>query len=239
VIVTSRDNPRLKRARRLLTSRRARSSSGLFVAEGEDLLEAALRAGVPPLEVLATPDAALPAGLDAVRVQEPLLAEVSTLGHAARVLALFRRPDLPVAALGDVAVALYDVHDPGNVGAVLRSVAALGRGSAGLGPGCADVTGPKAVRASMGAVFSVPAVDPATLPGRQVALAADAPVELADVDLRGPVVFLLGGERSGLSEAIRERAALSARIPQAADVDSLNVAMAATVALYEARRQRR
>jgi RNA methyltransferase, TrmH family len=128
-LISSRANPRLKRARRL-QGRRARALSGLFVAEGEDLLEAALAAGIAPVEVLAAPEADVP--VEAERVDPKLLTEVSMLGQGSRVIALFRTADLPAAAVGEVTVELHDVHDPGNVGAVLRSAAALGPASAGL-----------------------------------------------------------------------------------------------------------
>jgi TrmH family RNA methyltransferase len=233
-LISSRANPRLKRARRL-QGRRARAVSGLFVAEGEDLLASALAAGISPVEVLATPEAEL--AVEAELVEPRLLAEVSTLGHAARVIAVFRSADLPADAVGEVTLELHDVHDPGNVGTILRAAAALGPASVVLGPGCADPLGPRAVRASMGALFTTPLLREAPLV-RRVALAADAPAELAAVDLTGPVTLVLGGERQGLSDELRAAADVVARIPQEAAVDSLNVAMAAAVALYEARRQR-
>jgi len=231
-VISSATNPRLKRARRL-QGRRARSLLGLFTAEGEDLLEAALAAGIAPEEVLAVPGAALP--VDAIEVEPALLAAVGTLGHPARVLATFRTADLPAAGAADLALELHGVRDPGNVGTLLRSLAALGPGVAVLRDGCADPTGPRAVRASMGAVFSVPLAGAAPA-GLRVALAADGGVELAAVDLRGPVTFLIGAERAGVP--VGAAADVLARIPQAAGIDSLNAAMAGTVALYEARRQR-
>jgi len=231
-VISSAANPRLKRARRL-QGRRARSLLGLFTAEGEDLLEAALQAGIAPVEVLAVPGAELP--VEALEVEPELLAAVGTLGHPARVLATFRSADLPVVATGDVALELHGVRDPGNVGTLLRSLAAFGPGVAVLRDGCADPTGPRAVRASMGALFSVPvaAVPP---PGLRVALAADGEADLAALDLRGAVTFLVGAERAGVPAGVAYD--VVARIPQAAAIDSLNAAMAGTVALYEARRQR-
>jgi TrmH family RNA methyltransferase len=233
-LISSRANPRLKRARRL-QGRRARALSGLFTAEGEDLLEAALAAGIVPVEVLAAPETTVP--VEAERVDAKLLAEVSMLDQGSRVIALFRSADLPSAAVGEVTVELHDVHDPGNVGTILRSAAALGPASVLLGPGCADPLGPRAVRASMGAVFVTPLLSEAP-PSKRVALATDADVDLAGIDLTGPVTIVLGGERTGLPNAIRGSADVVARIRQTSAIDSLNVAMAATVALYEARRQR-
>jgi RNA methyltransferase, TrmH family len=231
-VISSATNPRLKRARRL-QGRRARSLLGLFTAEGEDLLDAALAAGIAPEEVLAVPGAALP--VEAVEVEPALLAAVGTLGHPARVLATFRTGDLPAAGAADLALELHGVRDPGNVGTLLRSLAAFGPAVAVLRAGCADPTGPRAVRASMGAVFSVP-LAAAPPDGLRVALTADGDRDLRSLDLRGPVTFLVGAERAGVpADAAAD---VVARIPQAAGIDSLNAAMAGTVALYEARRQR-
>jgi TrmH family RNA methyltransferase len=231
-VISSATNPRLKRARRL-QGRRARSLLGLFTAEGEDLLAAALAAGIAPEEVLAVPGAKLPVA--AVEVEPSLLAAVGTLGHPARVLATFRTADLPAPSATDLALELHGVRDPGNIGTLLRSLAAFGPGVAVLRDGCADPIGPRAVRASMGALFSVPVAD-APPAGLRVALAADGDVELATLDLRGPVVFLVGAERTGVpADATHD---VVARIPQASGIDSLNAAMAGAVALYEARRQR-
>ena len=210
-MISSATNPRLKRARRL-QGRRARSLLGLFTVEGEDLLEAALAAGIAPEEVLAVPGAGLP--VPALEVEPALLAAVGTLGHPARVLATFRTADLPAAANEpDLALELHGVRDPGNVGTLLRSLAALGPGVAVLREGCADPTGPRAVRASMGALFTVP-LAAATPPGMRVALAADGDTEIASLDLRGPVTFLVGAERAGVPADVA--ADVVARIPQSA-----------------------
>ncbi len=228
-MISSAANPRLKRARRL-QGRRARGVSGLFLAEGEDLLAAALAAGVPPVEVLAVPglDLAVPA----IEVEAAVLAGVGTLGHPARVVAIFRRADLPTASSADLALELHGVRDPGNVGTLLRSLAALGPGVAVIGDGCADPTGPKAVRASMGAIFTVPLVAAAP-PSYRVGLDARGDTDLTELDLTGPVTFLIGAERAGLPGDVAVD--VRARIPQAAGVDSLNAAMAGTIALYATR----
>lgn len=246
--IESARNERLSRARRLLSGPRARASLGLFVTEGEDLLAAALAAGIDPVDVLVD-EASPPAGLDLSRfgrrvatAPQTLLAPIGTLGHAARVIATFRVHDLPglPSEQPEMALELYGVGDPGNVGALVRSVGALGPGLIRLGPGCADPLGPKALRASMGAVFVVPTgpVDDAPIgPSQRVALDGRGG-PLQDAPLDGPVTFLLGAERHGLPAEILETADAVCRIPQEAAVDSLNVAMAGTVALWEARRRR-
>ena len=246
--LTSAQNPRLKRARRL-SERRARLSTGLFIAEGEDLLAAALAAGVRPVEVffnrLEPPVGGVDARVSAVArlVDTDLLRGIGSLAHPARAIAVFRREDLPRTAPEGAVVGLelHGVADPGNVGTLLRAVAALGPGAVRLGAGCADPSGPKAVRASMGSVFSVPALPladgPARTDGRRIALDARG-TPLADEDLAGPVTFVLGAEREGVPSDARADVDAVCRIPQEPEVDSLNVAMAGTVALYEARRQR-
>ena len=143
-MITSSSNPKLKLIHRLLESRRQREREGLFVAEGEDLVQAADDAGVDPLEVFR-------AGED---VEPELLAKISTMGHPPRVMALFRRDSLP-RGVEPVSLALWRVGDPGNLGTILRTADAFGA-SVALSAGCADPTGPKALRASAGAVFRVP-----------------------------------------------------------------------------------
>jgi TrmH family RNA methyltransferase len=250
--IKSRRNQRLVRVRRLLSERRARAREGLVAVEGEDLVAAALAAGVRPVDVLAAAgaplDGALVAAVEPVLalVEPELLAEAGTLGHAARIIAVVRQEDLPgpPAQTPDVALALHGVADPGNVGTLLRSMAMLGPGAVAVGPASADPLGPRAVRASMGAIFHVPLLrtpEPErAFPGtRTVALTADADARLDGLDLTGPVTFLVGAERQGLPEALARRADVQARIPieLVAGIDSLNAAMAGTIALYERRRQ--
>lgn len=229
-MITSPDNPKLKQIRRL-RRRRERGRSGLFVAEGEDLVAAAAGAGFEP-ELL------LRAGED---VEPDLLDAVSELGSGTRMIGVYRQRWSPAG--GDLSVYLHGARDPGNVGTVIRSAHALCDGPVVLGPGCADPWSPKAVRASMGSAFHRP---PARarfdeLAGTLVVLDRGARLELAEVDARPPVVICVGGERSGLPRELLERAdVLAARLVMRADgPDSLNLAMAATIALYEASRPTR
>jgi RNA methyltransferase, TrmH family len=144
------------------------------------------------------------------------------------------------APAGPLCVYLHGVADPGNVGTVLRSAQAFGASCVALGPGCADPHSPKAVRASMGAIFAVAlarACDPAELPGERVALLADAAQVLRGPGEKAPptITLLVGAEREGLPEDVVAACERSARIPIASE--SLNAAMAATVALYEMTRR--
>jgi RNA methyltransferase, TrmH family len=214
-VITSPHNEKLKEVRRLQRRREKR-----FVAEGEDLLRAAADAGWPAVYELR-------AGID---VEAALLDGVSALGSGTRALAVYEQRWAP-AASGPVCVALWGVHDPGNVGTVLRSAVAFGANSVAVGPDTADPFGPKAVRASMGAIFSVPVVRVASvaqLPGPRTALVARA-----GGPLRGPGegTLVVGAEREGLPEEVVAACDATASIPIAGD--SLNAAMAATIGLYE------
>jgi RNA methyltransferase, TrmH family len=214
-VITSPHNDKLKEVRRL-----HRRREGRFVAEGEDLLEAAADAGWPAVYELRS-------GID---VAPELLDAVSGLGSGTRALGVYEQRWAP-APVGPLCVALWGVHDPGNVGTVLRSAAAFGASSVAIGPDTADPFGPKAVRASMGAIFSVPVVRVASvaqLPAPRVALVARA-----GEALRGPCdgALVVGAERTGLPEEVVAACDRTARIDIAGD--SLNAAMAATIALYE------
>jgi TrmH family RNA methyltransferase len=166
-----------------------------------------------------------------------LLAEVSTLAHPPRVIGVFRRGDLPQAPLPDAGIALWRVSDPGNVGALVRSADALGPAFVALSNGSADATGPKALRASMGALFRVPVVPFDDLPGRRVALVAHGGVPLAELELAGQTTFVLGAEREGLPPDVVAGCESRATIPLARTADSLNVATAGAIALYELSRR--
>ena len=233
--ITSPHNPQLKALRRLRT-RRERARSGAFVAEGEDLVAAAALAGRPALEGyrLAGSDLGERGFHD---VERSALAGVSALGSGTRVLAVYAQSWGP--ALGPLCVYLHGVSDPGNVGAVVRSAHAFGASCVALGPRCADPHSPKAVRASMGAIFNVALArvsDVRELPGRRIALVADAADTLQDARAGdGPLTLLVGAERHGLPADVLAACERRARIPIASD--SLNAAMAATVALYEVTRR--
>jgi TrmH family RNA methyltransferase len=222
-VIQSKDNEQLKTIRKL-ADKRWRKRLGLFAAEGEDLVEAAEAAGWEP-EILLVADE---------DVQPELLADVSSLGSGTRVVGVY--PQRWSQPGGDLSVYLQGVGDPGNVGAVIRSAHALCDGPVTLGPGCADPFSPKAVRAAMGSLFARPPARAtfAELAGRTIALDAEAEVALADVEPEAGTVICLGAEREGLPPEVVEGAAMSARIPLRPDApDSLNVAVAATVVLYD------
>lgn len=234
--ITSPHNEKLKAIRKLRQRRRDRDRLGQFVAEGEDLLAAADAAGWTPVERLALAGSGLPGTeVDAVALQS-----VSELASGTRTLAIYNER-WEAAPLGPICVYLHGVGDPGNIGTVLRSAAAFGATCVALGAGSADPFSPKAVRASMGAIFSVPVAHatPEALPGTTIALDANAGPTLAEVagDL-GPLAeisVLVGAERDGLPPEVIAGADHAARIPIV--TESLNAAMAASIALYELTRR--
>ena len=224
-MITSADNTQLKLIRKL-QRKRGRDESGLFVAEGEDLVEAAAAGGWDP-EVL------LVAGED---VEPELLDRVSSLGSGSRVVGVYRQRWADPG--GVLSLYLHGVGDPGNVGTAIRSAHALCDGPVVLGPGCADPFSPKAVRAAMGSLFARPPAraEWGELRGFRLALHGRAEAALSDLaaQVRAPVVLCVGAEREGLPEELVDSADAVARIPlRDGGPESLNVAMAATVGLYE------
>jgi TrmH family RNA methyltransferase len=226
-VITSAHNEALKEVRKL-AGRKWREKLGAFVAEGEDLVDAAAAAGWPANVVYVSADAGLPG----VPVAPHVMAAVSQLGSGTRAIGVY--PQRWRSPAGPLCVALWGVGDPGNVGTVIRSALAFGAASVALGPGSADPFGHKAVRASMGALFSVPVArvkQVSELPGRRIALVAREGEPLHALEA-GEITLVIGAEREGLPHDVIAACDGVAHIP-IAHADSLNAAMAATVALYE------
>lgn len=222
-MITSSGNAKLTLVRKL-AQRKHRAETGLFVCEGEDLVDAAAAADIEPVELLVAGENILP----------ELLAGVSDLAHAARVIGVYRAADLP-RAQRDVTLALWRVGDPGNVGTLIRTADAFEAGVA-LSGGCADPLGPKALRASAGAIFRVPLGSWDDAPGRRIALVPHGGIPLADLDVEPPLTFLLGSEREGLPDELVTKS-YKATIPLPGGAESLNVAAAGAIALYEISRR--
>jgi TrmH family RNA methyltransferase len=222
-MITSAQNDKLTLIRKL-AERKHRLRESLFAAEGEDLVAAAEAAGWEPEFVLR-------AGED---VEPDLLRAAGSLGSGSRVVGVY--PQRFSEPGGTLSLYLHGVGDPGNVGTLIRGAHALADGPVVLGPDCADPFSPKAVRASMGSIFARPPAraELAELGGAKLALDPAAGDSLRDVEVEPPVVVCVGAEREGLPADILATADARVRIPVNPDgPDSLNVAMAATVALYE------
>jgi len=230
-VIQSPDNDKLKTIRKL-AGRKWRDKTRSFVAEGEDLIAAAEAAGWPASMRLV----AAGSGLDGEEVAPPLLATVSQMGSSTRALAVYPMRWAPEPA-GPLCVALWGVGDPGNVGTVLRSALAFGAGSVALGPGSADPYGHKAVRASMGAIFRVSTGAFDDAPHPWIGLVPRGGTALAEAEFGERVTFVLGAEREGLPEDVASSCDLLASIPLDEGAESLNVAAAGAIALYERARR--
>jgi TrmH family RNA methyltransferase len=223
-MIESPQNEKLKLVRKL-RERKHREREGLFATEGEDLLAAGLASGAEPRFVLV----AAGSELEGEEVEPALLAEISTLGSSTRVIAVwpFRRAERPASPC----FYLHGVGDPGNVGTIIRTLDALVGSSAVLGPDTADAYSPKAVRASMGSIFSRPPLkaDLDATPKPRVALVAHGGQELDT--LAGAATVCLGAEREGLPEEVVAACDRTVTIPlRPGGPDSLNVAAAAAIA---------
>ena len=245
-MIISPDNPKLKELRRL-AKRRDRDKLGLFAAEGEDLVMAAADAGYIARAVFVpgSEPTSMPESLRPIPVDDELLASSVQLASSTRAVGVYKQRWLEsdeIAALTGITVCLWGVGDPGNVGTIIRSGDAFAADAVVLGPQSADPFSPKAVRASMGAIFSTPVGrvrEISQLPGITVALVAEHGEPLHEamprlVSQGGPITLVVGAEREGLPGTVARQCAVRVTIPMARD--SVNAAMAATIALYETAR---
>jgi TrmH family RNA methyltransferase len=232
-MIESPQNEKLKLVRKL-RERKHREREGLFATEGEDLLAAGLASEAEPKFVLV----AAGSGLEGEEVEPALLADVSMLGSSTRAIAVWPLPGSQTQLsphTGDNCVRpciyLLGVGDPGNVGTIVRTADALIEGSVVLGPDCADAFSPKAVRASMGSIFSRPPVRAGidATPSPRVALVVHGGEELDT--LAGAATVCLGAERAGLPDEVVAACDRTVTIPlRSGGPDSLNVAAAAAIA---------
>ena len=252
--ISSRDNPVWKLLTRLCHSGRERRKQGRCVLEGAHTIRSFIdRFGSPELIAFdaakkGDPElAALLVGVDASRVivvNPRLFSELAQTATPTGVLAVAPTPSPSTTKPGRFNLLLEDVQDPGNVGTILRIVAAAGASHIFLTTGCAFVWSPKVLRAAQGAHFYVDIVENADLQrvvqsfaGKVVAALPRADLSLFDADLSGPVMLLVGNEGAGLSEAALETAMMRVRIPMPGGFESLNAAAATAVCMFEKLRQ--
>ena len=253
--ITSRDNPRLKEAVRLIASSRERRKTGRCVLEGEHLVTAYCQRVGPPESLILAESAqeqpairALLANVPAARtlvVAASVWDELTQLPSAIGVLAVVPKPQPRHQSAADFCVLIEDVQDPGNVGSILRSAAAAGAAQVFLSAQCAFAWSPKVLRAAQGAHFHVEVYEDVDLPawartyrGKVVATVPAGGEPLCAVDLTGPVAIAVGNEGGGLSAALTAAARVTASIPMPGRFESLNAAAAAAVCLFECVRQR-
>jgi RNA methyltransferase, TrmH family len=222
-MIESPHNEKLKLVRKL-RERKHREREGAFVSEGEDLVEVGLAAGAEPRFLLS----AAGSGLGGEEVEPGLLASVSSLGSGTRAIAVW--PQRWAQPDGSPCLYLHGVGDPGNVGTIVRTADALLDGTVVLGPDCADPFSPKAVRASMGSIFSRPPARAVLgeTPAPRVALVAHGGESLAS--LRGASTLCLGAEREGLPAEVLAACEARVTIPlRPGGAESLNVAAVAAI----------
>jgi RNA methyltransferase, TrmH family len=249
-VISSRDNPRVRRWQELARDARARREHGRAIIEGENLIVAFLESGReveslmlskaassrPEFVALATQSGTAPTVLS-----DPLFRSIVDVETPAGIAAEIAIP-LATGKLksADTCVLLDAIQDAGNVGAILRSAAAFGIRHAVIGKGCADAWSPKVLRAAAGAHFTLQVAESADLAdamsefGGKIActLPRDG-VPLANADLSGRIGWLFGAEGKGVHGALAARAELKVTIPMPGGAESLNVAAAAAICFYE------
>ncbi len=254
--ITSRDNPLFKQLKALAGSTQQRRKAGHSLLDGIHLAQAYLSAGGNPVQCVVSERHAARPDVDAIlaRVQQaavivlsdPLFAQLSTIVNGIDLMLVIDTPNghLP-ATVNEDCIILDAIQDSGNVGSILRSAAAAGVRHAFLTTGCAFAWSPKTLRASMGAHFGLNIVEHCTVEQLTQRLAvpvygtsSHAADTLYDLPLAGPSGWIMGNEGSGVSEAWAALITRSIRIPQPGGQESLNVAAAAAVCLFEMVRQR-
>ena len=253
--ISSRDNPIFKRLKKLAESARARREARMTLLDGEHLLAAYLDAGGQPQTLVRA--ASCDAGrfeqfagkcphAKAIELPDALFAELSPVATPTGMLAEAAWLTPPAIDATPLVIVLEDIQDPGNLGSMLRTGAAAGATQAVLSKGCHDPWSPKALRGGQGAQFVLPMLQGADLvtwlhgfAGRSIALALAEDSDFYALDLGGPLALIAGNEGAGLSEAVCGAATLSAHIPMAGRIESLNASAALAVAVFEVVRQRR
>ena len=253
--ITSLQNPRVKHIVRLRDDRRQRRQDGLMLVEGYDEIQLALAAGHRPRTLLSSPELATRTidGVDAesITVSRGVFEKMSYREHPDGWLAVFPIPHVSLddLALSDAPLVIVaeSVEKPGNLGAILRTADAAHVAALLVCDPRVDLWNPNVVRASRGAVFSVPAVegDNASawqwLKRRGIRVLAATPAAETlywDVDLRQPAAIAVGTEDEGLSEFWMSKADRKVKIPMLGRVNSLNVSVSTALIVYEAIRQR-
>ena len=257
-VITSLSNDRVK-AIRALDMRKERKETGLFVAEGTSILVTARDAGFVPTSIVyqagsagspasrALVGWALGAGAEVLEVSEPVLAKLSAKENPQSMLGVFRQRwvSLPEAvAKDDCWLALEEVRDPGNLGTIIRTVDAVGAKGVILIGNCCDPYSRESVRATMGSVFAVPLVRTtredflqwrAAWRGDVVGTHLDGREDFRRAAYQGPVLLVMGSEGPGLSECLTRSCSRLVKIPMAGKLDSLNLAVATALTLYQIR----
>lgn len=250
--ITSADNPQYKQLKKLASNARERRKCGQTLLDGVHLLQALADVnGAVELLIVRQGSGAdaeiqrcvewfLPAPV--IELGAVLFDAISPVETPVGILALYTTPQ-PDAITPECAVLLENIQDPGNIGAILRTAAAAGVNAIYLSKGCAEAWSPKVLRAAMGAHFVVAIYEQHDLAQlcvhlpMVIATRLNAAQSLYDLKLHGQVAFLFGNEGAGLSAELAAYATRNIHIPMPGKVESLNVAAAAAVCLFERVRQ--
>lgn len=259
--ITSLANDRVK-AIRALEMRKERKENGLFVAEGASILMTAREHGFKPETLVYQAgrelgevarllvDEALAAGAEVLEVSQAVLEKIAAKDNPQSLIGVFRQrwaepPDAAKVADEAVWVVLEEVRDPGNLGTIVRTVDAVGAKGVILVGNSTDPFARECIRATMGSIFAVPIVRldrPAFLAWRAgwkgdvIGTSLEATEDFRAVDYRRPTLLVMGSEGPGLSESLTRSCTRLVRIPMAGKLDSLNLAVATALTLYEIRR---
>lgn len=248
--ITSGSNRLVREVRELQKKRKARKEAGLFIAEGERLCREIPSEAIERIFITDTYQGALPeGGNDArlFRVPEKLMQEMSDTRTSQGILCEVRmRPEQTLT--GDFFLLLEDLQDPGNLGTIFRTAEAAGVSGIYMSRECVDIYSPKVVRSTMGALYRMPfrvvtdlretARDLRQQGVRVYAAHLKGTRKHYEYDYRLSTAFMIGNEGNGLTEALAAEADGFLRIPMKGQVESLNAAIAATVLMFEAARQR-
>ena len=255
--ISSRDNTFFKELFKLSGSSRQRKKTRQTLLDGIHLVKAYLASGYKPQHLIVTASALQDSEVAAMlknlsdvpltQFDDSLFAALSELKTPSGILALIEQPEPSVSpAQSRFCLLLEEIQDPGNLGSILRSAAAAGCDAVFLSGGCADAWSPKVLRAGMGGHFVLSIGESADLldvaaafQGKLLAGSLAAKTGLYDLELHGKLAFAFGNEGAGLSENLLAAATRQITIPMPGKVESLNVAAAAAICLFEAVRQRR
>ncbi|MVP01798.1 TrmH family RNA methyltransferase [Paenibacillus lutrae] len=258
--LASVQNSRVKEWAQLL-DRKGRQKTGMYLIEGHHLVEEAVRAGAAVRTIVYEADKGLPpklaagaadAGIETVSVTRAIMERCTDTETPQGVFAVVDKPAAPAEALlaeggAGLVVAVDGVQDPGNLGTIIRSADAVGAAAVVLGRGTVDLYNPKTIRSTMGSLFHLPIVEAdlqellpaAREAGRQIVVTSlQAQSSCYELDLTRPTWLVVGNEGRGVSDAAAAHATHRVIIPMQGQAESLNVAMATTVLLFEASRQR-
>jgi len=258
--ITSLQNERVK-AIRALELRKVRKQTKLFVAEGASILITAREHGFVPETLVfqagtaesgitrGLVDWALREGVECLEATEAVLGKLASKDNPQNMLAVFRQrwappPDTSKVAVADLWLALEEVRDPGNLGTIIRTVDAVGASGVILIGNCCDPYARECVRATMGSVFAVPLVKMtreaflswrAGWKGDVIGTHLDGLEDFRKVQPSGPALLVMGSEGPGLSDALAKMCTQVVKIPMAGQLDSLNLAVATGLVLYQMR----